>query len=194
MPDNIPASFIPKKSSTIRRSPGKTSRVGLLFLIAVIVFLIATASSAGVFVYARLLERNLESKSLSLERAREAFEISLIEELSRLDARIETSKELLQGHTALTYFFDTLGDSTLRSIRFQSFKFNLEKGGESGILLSGVADNYASIVLQSEALADNKFFKDIIFSNLDVDEFGSITFDVAASVSASLISFEENIQ
>jgi hypothetical protein len=193
MPDNVPASFIPKKSSAVRR-PTTSARVGLFFLISVIAFVLALASAIGVFIYGGITKRNIESKAASLERAKDAFEISLIEELSRLDNRIESSKRILGNHVVLTTLFSALGDSTLKSVKFDAFSLSSNEKEEVKMNLSGVARDYASIVLQSEVLAESKFFKNIIFSNLGLDFFGDVTFDIEATVDDSLISFEDNIQ
>jgi hypothetical protein len=193
MPDNIPASFIPKKSTTIRRTTS-SARISLFFSVSVIIFVIALASSIGVFLYGGITKRNIESKAASLERAKEAFEISLIEELSRLDDRIESSGQILGGHVVLTTLFNALGDATLKSVKFDTFDLYPDENGEVKIILSGVARDYASIVLQSEVLAENRFFKNIIFSNLGLNDFGDVTFDIEATVDDSLISFEDNIQ
>jgi len=193
MPDNIPASFIPKKTSTVRK-PTRAARVGLFFLIAVIAFILALASAIGVFLYGGITKRNIESKAASLERAKEAFEISLIEELSRLDNRIESSKQILGSHTVMTTLFNALGDSTLKSVKFDTFSLASNEKGEVKMMLSGIARDYASIVLQSEVLAESKFFKNIVFSNLGLDLNGDVTFDIETTVDNSLISFEDNIQ
>lgn len=193
MPDNVPASFIPKKSSTIQR-PTSSARIGLFFLIAVIAFVLALASTIGVFLYGGITKRNIESKAASLERAGEAFEISLIEELSRLDNRIESSKQILGDHTVMTTLFNALGDSTLKSVKFDTFDLSSNEKGEVKMILSGVARDYASVVLQSEVLAESKFFRNIVFSNLGLDINGDVTFDIETTVDDSLISFEDNIQ
>jgi len=185
-------SFIPKKSLApiSKRKPS----VGLYFIISVIVFLLATAGSVGVIVYKAYVEGGIESKAVSLQRAKEAFDPRLIDDLSRLDNRIESSGNILSSHIALTPLFDLLEELTLKNVRFEQFEFLVLDSGEMTLVMTGEAVNHATVVLQSDLLGQSRFLKDQIFSDINPDRSGNIGFSLEATVDPSLVSFRGNVE
>jgi hypothetical protein len=188
-------SFIPQKSlnpvSTGRRKPS----VSLFFIGSVIIFIVAIALSIGAFSYKKILEQGIEKKAVSLQRAREAFDPGLIENLTRLDSKIEATKDLLDSHISLTPLFDFLEEFTLKNIKFDSFNLSLQ-GSSDKITLSieGQAINYATIVAQSDLLGQSRFLKDQIFSNVSLDSSGNVSFSLDAKIDPKLTSFRSSVE
>jgi len=185
--------FIPKKS--IGEEKGKTKRRswGLFFGISLIIFLLTAASAGGAYAYRAFLEGRVGNMSASLERAKQAFEPSLIRELQRLDTRMEAGQSVLSQHLALSAFFKELSNITLKTVRFEEFSYSYAQN-TAEITLQGKAENYSSVALQSDAFAGNPFIKNPIFSNLTLNENGEITFDVSANVDPILISYDESLE
>ena len=105
------SSFIPQK--TFGQTTKKKRTASLYFIVSILLFLVSVAGSVGVFAYKKILESSIESKAISLQRAKEAFDPNLIEDLARLNNRIKSSEEILFSHVALTPVFALLEELTL---------------------------------------------------------------------------------
>lgn len=180
-------SFIPKKDLPSDKLKKRKS-IDLFFFISIVIFLLSIASALGVFLFEIYLEKKIEENSIILERERGNFDVNSIKQLSRLGERIKSSEELLNKHVDLSRFFEFLGKNTLQNIQFKKFEFSLNEDNPT-IFMEGVARNYSAIVLQSDIFAEDSFVRNPIFSNLDVNDQGDVTFDFSASIDRDLISF-----
>ncbi len=192
-------SFIPKKSlATASQSQrteiaGAKSSIGIVFLITLIIFIGVLALAIGVFLYQQFLLQNIEKKSASLYRARAAFEPALIEEIGRLDIRMNSAQEILDNHKALSIFFDLLETSTLVSLQFQDLVYKVDEVGKINVSMSGSASSFSSVALQSDIFGENKFIQEPIFSNLNLDNKGNVVFDFSAFIDPRLLSYSDSV-
>jgi len=195
MAQDFKTSFIPQKSVAEEKASNKPQkrRGGLFSTGAVVIFILAIVLAGGVFAYKKILEQRLVSKSDSLERAKGAFEPKLIDELVRVDRRIESSKELLNSHVVLSPLLDFLEDATLRNVKLEEMFFDLEEEGKIRLRLAGEASSYASIVLQAESFGQSRFLKDQLFSDFDLNQLGNVNFDFTAIVDKGLVNFKSNL-
>jgi hypothetical protein len=192
-------SYIPKSPLANNRPSAYTKRnVPILTVVALLVFFAAAALSGGLFVYKKYLGASLEDKKITLDKTRSAFDPALIEELRRLDLRIEHSKKLLANHTAMSILFDILGRATLQNVQYKSFSLSMPEEGVTRIKLSGLARTYASVALQSDSFNTTKGIKNPVFSELSLDNFGNVTFSISADLdfdvfrySNLLVGFED---
>ncbi len=181
--------FIPKKPLlTKNNSHGKS--VGIFFVISLIILLITIGLAIFSYSYNIFLKKKIENMSTSLERAKSAFEPSLIVELKRVNARIGGAENILKNHVSFSEFFRVLEEDTLKSVRFKQFSYSMSNDGIIDITISGEAQSYSSIALQSDLFGDSKYVRNPIFSNLGLDNFGNITFNMTASVDKSLILYK----
>lgn len=193
MPVNEPKqTFIPKKSIGEKKDSPKRRGGGLFFGIALLVFILTAAASGGVYAYKVYLENRVDSMSADLERAKQAFEPSLIRELQRLNTRMDAADRIITRHVALSSLFETLGELTLKTVQFERFTYTFSEETVQ-ITLQGKAQDYSSVALQSDSFAENPFVKNPIFSNLGLDETGNVTFDVEANIDPILISYKESL-
>jgi hypothetical protein len=192
-------SFIPKKSLATasrdksRSISGTKSTIGIVFLITLIIFISVIALAIGVFLYQQFLLQNIEKKRESLDRARAAFEPSLIEEMGRLDVRMKSAREILDNHKALTAFFDLLETNTLASLQFENLSYRVDPANKVSITMGGIASSFSSVALQSDIFGENKFIQEPIFSNLNLDSKGDVIFDFSAFVDPRLLSYSDSI-
>ena len=197
MENNIPTSFIPKESlkvpSKSKVSGGGRKSIGIVFLLSLIIFVGIVALSVGLFLYQQFLLQNIERKSESLDRARAAFEPTLIEEMGRLDVRMQSADEILSNHKAVSSLFNLLEAATLISMQFENLTYQTNDVGQIEISMKGKAPSFGTVALQSDVFGDNKFIQDPIFSNLNLDNKGNVGFDFAASIDPRLISYENVI-
>lgn len=186
-------SFIPKKSLTVARRQPKGNNIGIFFLLTLVIFIGVIALAIGVFLYQQFLLKNIEQKSASLERARAAFEPALIQEISRLDIRIHSARDILDNHKAISAFFDLLEAATLKSVSFENLDYRTDEGGRTSISMKGRALNFSSVALQSDIFGKNKFVQEPIFSDLNLDKKGDVIFNFSAFIDPRLISYENAI-
>ena len=189
MVESPQSSFIPKKAVDARPSTSKrTGSIGFLRAGAVIVFIIVILAAVGVFLYTELLERNITRKEAALAQAREAFEPQLIEELARLDARVDSAEALLSGHIAPTQLFGLIESITLQTVRFNTLSFAEEVDGYV-LGLSGEAQSFASVALQSDVLGESRLIQEPVVSGLSLGSSGRVNFTVSAKVDPSLFVY-----
>ncbi|MBL7045316.1 MAG: hypothetical protein ISR98_01820 [Parcubacteria group bacterium] len=197
MDQNIPTSFIPKKSLAVSsnlKSPNDGQKsIGIIFLISLIIFVGMIVLSIALFLYQQFLIQNLERKSDSLDRARAAFEPAIIQEIERLDSRMRSANQILSEHKAVSSFFSLLEANTLVSMQFENLNYETDEMGQAKVTMKGKAPSFSSVALQSDIFGENKFIHDPIFSNLNLDREGFIGFDFTATIDPRLTLYENLI-
>ncbi len=199
MEPTIPTSFIPKRpieSSTVP-APYKSRSVGLLSLITIVVVLGTIGSFAGVYLYEKQLVAQKAKLEQSLIKARDGIGTDFVADMKRLDLRIAGVKELIKNHIVVNPIFKALEESTLRSIQYRDFGYSIKTDGVNKaqpqliVDLTGVAKNYASIALQSDAFSTSKFIKNPVFSNLTVDDKNrTVNFKLTFNVDMADLSYQ----
>ena len=184
-------SFIPKKTQA--RKKVKKNYGGLFMGIGAVVFILAILLAGAVFLYNRYLISEIERMSEDLARQKGSLEREVIKELSRLDERIEASKDILDKHITLTPLFELLEQNTLQEVKFESLSFYPEDDGWI-LKMNGMANSYATIALQSDVFGDDKNMSELIFSNLGVGSDGGVVFDVSAKIDLRLLSYRNSLE
>ncbi len=191
MDPQVQASFIPKRSL---ESGSRGAGAGLFFLLALVIFAVSIISAGGAFLYQQFLNKSLADKKVSLDRAQGAYEPGTIQDLVRMDARINQAKVLFSKHIAASGIFSYLSTQTLESVSFTSFDFKLSPDGSAKISMAGTANSFSTVALQSDQLGSSKVLRDVVFSNITVGSGGDVDFSVSASVDPSLISYTSTLQ
>jgi hypothetical protein len=191
MDKEFQTSFIPKKPLAEVRTPAPKP-VNIFSFIAMILFFASLISAGGVYFYKVLLTKRIADMGVQLARAKDAFEPSLISDLETLDKRINSSKEILSNHILVSPIFKALEEMTLRSIRFSKFSYTYNAGDKAvGVKISGQAKDYNAIAAQSDILGENKYIKNPVFSNLNLDTKGNVSFDLFFTVDPSFVKYED---
>ena len=113
--DNNKISFIPKKSLARTDLSGKKP-ISLFLTLSFSIFLITCAVYGGAYIYSQTLEKGIDVKKKELQDLKNEFDLSIIDKAKDLKARIKSAQELVDGHLALSLFFDFLEQATLRSV------------------------------------------------------------------------------
>ncbi|HEC32739.1 MAG TPA: hypothetical protein ENI63_00575 [Candidatus Kaiserbacteria bacterium] len=189
-------SFIPKKTlSTVaniqRRSGGGS--LGVITLLSLIIVLGAVVLSVGVFLYQKILESNITRKTVTLNRARAAFEPTLIQELVRVDSRLNAANVILNQHITPSVLFESLEKLTLKSVQFRDFNLTRISGDKISVSMKGIAKDFRGVALQADVFGKSKIIKDPIFSNLNLNQAGNAVFSFSAFVDTSLIKYVKHI-
>ena len=192
MEPKFQTSFIPKKPIVASEGVGKKS-VDFFMMIATLLFLGSIVLSAGVYAYKILLDSRIQTLQSSLAKSSDAFDQDAIGNISRLNTRIEVSKDLLSKHLSTSAIFGFLASHTLKTISYADFSYSYGSDGSIKVVLKGLAENYSSIALQSEEFGkQNQYIKSPIFSDLNPDQTGSVVFTLTALLDKNLISYAKN--
>lgn len=193
METGIPPSFIP--SDTISNSNSSRASTGLpelALLVSIVLFVASGALAAGVFLYAQYLDTASASKVQQLERAKEAFKPSLIEQLMRLNDRMLAADNILGNHLAPSAFFDALQAATLSTVSFSGLDLQSPDARTVTLRMAGVAQSVNSIALQADLFSKNGVIKDPIFSGIDREPDG-VHFELSAEVDPKAIGYTRTL-
>lgn len=190
LPPTIPTSFVPKQP-VATSSRKQQSGTNLFFIIAGVVAIISIASSAGVLGYEMYLKNARDQKSADLALAQKSVDLDTVEGFIRLKNRLNTVEHLLDRHVALSEFFDTLESRTLQTVRFSGLSVAVEDDRSAEIQMEGVARSFNALAAQSSAIAAEKRIKRAIFSDISVNENGTVAFSLTATVDPRLITSGE---
>jgi len=180
MNPKITSSFIPDKIQ--RNSGGRLPQGGIgdmVLLLGVVVLFVAAALALGIFLYDRFLAASVATKGEQLNRAREQFDPVLIQNLARLDARMNAAYDILARHLAPSEVFRLLQDLTLQSILYDSLDYTIGEDGIVRIDMSGVAQSVNGVALQSSLFGEHNAIMNPIFSGLNLTDQG-VEFSVSA--------------
>lgn len=203
-------SFIPKKPITSETYDSGRS-VSIVTVITVIVFFGSVALALGSYFYQSFLVKQLDSKKETLDKAKAGFDLDTIKDLKRLDTRIQSAKLLLDQHTAISTFFTVLEQSTLKTVQFSNFSITNDSASAVGgasvgsnplastqasmikFKMSGKAQSYNSVAIQADLFSKTVGIKEPIFSNLNLDDKGSVNFDVAGFIDPQIINYRKTV-
>lgn len=192
MESGIKSSFIPSDAAKPKapRSVARTGFADLLILLAVVGLVASVALAAGVFLYLQYLQTTSASKLEQLNRAKEAFEPSLIQELTRLDDRMQAAEIVLKNHIAPTLFFRLLEQLTLQTVSFANLDFQAIDPQNITIRMDGVAKSVNSIALQADYLSKSGNIVSPIFSNVNRGGDG-ILFNLSAIINPLALRYSQ---
>lgn len=192
MDPRFQTSFIPKKPIT-PATARPTSTVSLFSLLATVLFIVVLALSAGVFFYQNKLQKDIAVDKTSLDRAKGAFEPEVINQIIRLDTRIESAKTILASHLAVTPIFNLLSNATLKTVRFRDFSFSYIAPDKISINMKGQATGYSAVALESDTLNTQKALKNTMLSEMALEPLGTVSFNVSTTLDPSLVSYPNSI-
>lgn len=189
METGIKSSFIPQSpvvgSSEKRRKSG--SNFDFFVLIGLVLFVASATLAVGVFLYVQFLQSSNTSKLDQLERAKQAFEPALIQELTRLDDRMRAADDVLGEHIAPTALFTLLEQLTLQTVSFSSFDFSTTND-EITLTMQGLARSVNSIALQADLLSRSGTISNPIFSDIN-RQVGGVRFNFTANVQPEALNY-----
>lgn len=192
METKFQTSFIPKTTISTSPSASKPS-VGLFLFIATLVFIATLIIAGGTYAYRSYLKGQVVKTKSDLDKNVKAFEPQTIEKYVRLESRIDTARILLSKHIAASNLFDYLSEATLKSVRFNDFKYELGPDGVVSLNMNGRAKNYNSVAYQSEVFGEKKELREPIFSNLDLDQGGNVIFNFSTRIEPGFIYYGSSL-
>lgn len=190
---SIQPSFIPK-GQTMSGAPMRArEKTGIFTIITGFIFVLVLAGYGGTWFYKGHLIASNEEKKTQIEEEIKSFDTDLTRELTDLKLRLDSGERLLQSHTALSNFFTLLESITAQTVRFSSFDFKIDSG-KYIVTMKGESLTYTAAAFQSDVFAKNPYLISPIFSNLNIDDKGVISFDVKTEVDPKIISYMELVK
>lgn len=196
MDNSFKTSFIPKKPITSdSKGIGSERSVSAFKVLTIIILILMIVSSGFLFLYKNYLAKQKDSLSSSILTIKDSFDKDTIDNLNLFDKRVKISKQILNSHIVVYPFFSLLGNLTVPTIQYTRFQYKAISNNEYNVQMSGMARDYKSIALQSQAFSNNqgRYFKEVVFSNLTRNKNNYITFDVEFNIDPELLSYQKNL-
>ena len=196
MEPKFQSSFIPRGPTApiISSAPleRKIKGEGLLTFMAGLIFIISIILAIGIFGYKFYLKYSIDKMGADLENARTTIQPEIIDELTHLDNRLMATQELIAKHEILTPIYEFLESATIKTVRFNDFRFsNTENGLE--LSMTGEARGYAALAFQADLFSQSKSLKNPIFSNLSLNSRGDVSFSFHVIIDPELLSYKRTI-
>jgi|GEM_PF-825483 len=215
MEPSIQSSFIPKQAmapnNNVVRPSSSEGGMGLITLLSFIILFLSLLAAGGTFAYRSYLLSHLYAPCqvtsttqasgdilglsgstnkncglyASLEDKRRQLDGERLTKMERLDTKMKLASAVMSKHMSLSPLFDILSTTTLKTIRYT--KFGTQDGRET---LSGVASGYEDIAVESNVLNSMSAVKDPLFSNLDLDPQGNVTFTLDFTVDPGALNYK----
>ncbi len=195
MESKITSSFIPRDTITTRAARvggGGSGLLDILVLVGIVLLVASLALGIGTFLYMQFLKSSTSSKIEQINRAKAAFEPTLIAELTRLDDRMKAGEDLLHKHIAPSTILHVLEDLTLETVSFSSLEFEATGPDTIVVSLAGLARSVNSIALQADLFGKHSAIASPIFSNITREESG-VRFDVTATINPASIRYVNSV-
>lgn len=195
MESGIQSSFIPRDAGEVKLTAPRISGAGfsdLVLLLSIVLFVASAALAGGVFLYKQYMQTATQSKIDQLQRAKAAFDPSLIQQFTRLDDRMHSGSTILTNHISPTAFFDALAQATLTTVAFTSLSFDGSDPLHLGAKISGVAQSVNSIALQAQVFSKNGVVVNPIFSNIGRQADG-VHFELSLLINPKAINYAQNL-
>lgn len=192
MESGIQSSFIPHDAGQPEklRARGTGGLADLLLVLGIVALAASAALGGAVFLYQQYVNSVASSDVAQLQRAKQQFEPALVQQLIRLDDRMQASESILTAHIAPSAFFDVLDQVTVKTISYSSLSFEATDPRQIQIKMQGVAQSVNSIAFQDDLMSQSGVFTNPIFSNIDRQNDG-VHFNVTALVNPAAINYAQ---
>lgn len=190
METKFQTSFIPKQPVT-SEAPHHASAASLFFLFAFILFMASIACAGGVFIYGQIIQKNITEGTSQLTLNKNAFDPNTINQITRLNDRINAADYLLKHHKSVSTLFLVLSNATLKNVRFSDFNY---AGVDDKITLAmrGQATSYETVALQAKEFTNpnlKNVFRSPLFGDLTLDTTGNVSFSFNTSIDPLLVDY-----
>lgn len=209
METKFQTSFIPKKpivsiggagsNFASRQRPHAT--VSIFFSIGLLLFIVSLGMAGGVYAWKSVTLSNQNNLKQQLEGRRKQFNTSLIEDLKRVNVKIDVAEKLMANHLALSNIFAIISRLTIERVRFSSMDLTAPtaQSNDINISMAGVGADLSAVAFQSDVLGQldqyglRKIVKNPILSDPTLDTNGMVSFGFSASIDPSTLSYMDSI-
>ncbi len=192
METNFQNTFIPK-TSLDKPISGPHREGSFLSFISIIILILSVVVAAGTYAWHQYLLSEVASIQNDLEKNENAFEPDTIKEYARLNSRFTNASSLLENHVSISALFNLLDNDTLKSVQFLNLKYGTDNTGSIAVQMSGLAASYNSLAYQAKVFSNDPAFRNVVFSNLNLDKSGNVVFDFSANIDPSFLLYKNNL-
>ncbi len=187
----VPTSFIPHDATT-PLSPHHYEHEGgltdLITLLAVVGFVASGVLAIGTYFYLQYVTSESAQMQNQIKTVQASLNTGLIQQITRLDLRMNTAESLLSTHIAPSAFFSALDQTTLTTVAFQSLTFNAIDAKGVALKMTGIARDVNSVALQADLFGKSGVITDSIFSGID-QQVDGVHFSVSGYVNPASINY-----
>lgn len=208
MDPKFQTSFIPKKNmpgttgmNVGLMHPQKFRRVTSIFMtLAIVLFVASILGAGGAYAWKQYLTGAQAGYKKDLADREKQFNIDLIEQLKQENVKIDTARQLLSKHLAISRIFAFISSLTIENVRFLSMEISTPttQSDELKINLTGHGTDLASVAFQSDVFGQlekyglRKIVKNPTLSNPSLDPKGTVSFGFTATIDPSSVLYEKN--
>lgn len=196
MEPKFQSSFIPKGpiagSNAVAPMQARRRERSLFGFVAVVIFALSFILALATFGYGFYLKYAIKNYEAELESGRAKLESETVKELIRINDRINSTQDLIGSHLLLSPLFKFLEASTIKSVRFTSFNYGVTKGALE-LSMRGEARSYSALALQADLFNKGGILKNVVFSDLVLDEKGNVVFSFKAAVDPGALSYQKAV-
>lgn len=165
METKFQTSFIPKKSVPPTGMAGnvpiiKRPRSSIVMMVATIIFAGSLVGAGGSYAWNSFLIGEQERYKADLEKRESGFQLDEIRRLKELNVQINTIRQLMASHVAVSQLFEPIGRLTAEKVRFLNLDFSTNNttgtGGtsEAKINMNGSGKDLLTVAFQAQVLRE----------------------------------------
>jgi hypothetical protein len=194
MEPKFQSSFIPKKPvvSTQNTAIPVAQETNIFSLVAGVMFTVAILVSAALFGYQKVLHNQILTAQQAVSDARSAFEADKIQDLIDSNGKIDSAKQLLVKHVALSKLLLLMQQLTLANVKFDDLEYTNQSGLPT-LTIAVEAQSYNALASQSDIFRANEFIKSPYFTEFSPQDTGSIKAKFNSTIDTSLVSYAKAV-
>jgi hypothetical protein len=144
--------------------------------------------AAGTFLYTLFLQSEVTAKGQQVIKAQNSVNQSTVDQLVRLQKRLDAATAVMGRHVALTQFFKLLESITAQGVHFDGITIDVADDRSATISMTGQAQDFNTLAYQSNVFASQKYIKSAIFSNITVSKGNNVSFSLAANLDPAIVT------
>jgi hypothetical protein len=184
---SIPTSFVPKQPVSTDRRRFSSGGNNLFLIIAGVALGLTVAVAVATFLYDQLLKNEESAKAAQIVAAQKSVNEDTVNQLVRLQSRLNDSETLINQHIVLTQFFNLLGSITSQTVHFDGVKIQVADDRSAHITMTGEATDFNALASESNTFASEQYIKSAIFSNINVNKDNNVSFTLDADLDPALV-------
>jgi exonuclease VII small subunit len=198
MPNTPSSSFIPRQGPAKRSRQVVSRQVHVFTVLSYVLFFGALTASAGVFLYSKHIDKQLENEIVELDAAVANFSDEKMEQVKAFNTRLLQAKDRIDNTVSATSIFQSLEASTAQSVSLTSL--SLKRVEDQTFLLTAKinTDTFDSALFQRglferSPVIETVSFEDISLGATDSEENSprsGVSFEAELKVPLSAVPYK----
>jgi exonuclease VII small subunit len=189
MPNTPSSSFIPRQGPAKRSRQIVSHQVHVFTVVSYVLFFGALTASAGVFLYSKHVDRQLEQEIVALDAAIANFSTEKMEQVKAFNTRLLQATDRIDNTVSAASIFQSLETSTAQSVSLTSL--SLKRVEDETFLLTAEinTDTFDSALFQRGLFERNPVIEAVSFEDVSLG-----TTDSEEGSPRSGVSFEAELK